>query len=280
MSGTGIIPQPGGGWDEAQCTAALAQLEQLQAQINDLRLAIPRIVEPFHQPFTSTTFKMYAQGAMSSQNGIKALNEHWKSRENQATFEHVRTSFATNPDLSASALTPSHGWREREHDKTNLVLQGHGESIEEAGITLRDEDVSRIIVEFQKKHPGIKLETEEDHHTILIRLMSGSTRLEFRIVIERHADGRHKLLTSCLGLREPFQTVTRCVASRARVNDLEYLLDMIAAYNTVKSTSCAKCARSLDSTMSLPIARRSKQAEIADGTFETVWEAFHEGCIG
>lgn len=27
--------QPGAGWDEAQCIAALAQLEQIQAQVRD-----------------------------------------------------------------------------------------------------------------------------------------------------------------------------------------------------------------------------------------------------
>jgi len=33
MGATEGEAQPGAGWDEAQCTAALAQLEQLQAQV-------------------------------------------------------------------------------------------------------------------------------------------------------------------------------------------------------------------------------------------------------
>lgn len=33
MSVSDSTAQPGAGWDEAQCTAALAQLEQLQAQV-------------------------------------------------------------------------------------------------------------------------------------------------------------------------------------------------------------------------------------------------------
>ena len=33
MSASEPAAQPGAGWDEAQCMAALAQLEQLQAQV-------------------------------------------------------------------------------------------------------------------------------------------------------------------------------------------------------------------------------------------------------
>ena len=32
--------QPGAGWDEAQCMAALAQLEQLQAQVRTQRFVL------------------------------------------------------------------------------------------------------------------------------------------------------------------------------------------------------------------------------------------------
>lgn len=37
MATTESASQPGAGWDEAQCTAALAHLEQLQAQVCDLQ---------------------------------------------------------------------------------------------------------------------------------------------------------------------------------------------------------------------------------------------------
>lgn len=37
MSGEAATAQPGAGWDEAQCTAALAQLERLQQQVNTLK---------------------------------------------------------------------------------------------------------------------------------------------------------------------------------------------------------------------------------------------------
>ncbi|CBX99833.1 hypothetical protein LEMA_P074220.1 [Plenodomus lingam JN3] len=257
MTGTEHPGQVDDGWDEAQCTSALAHLERLQAQIDDLRLAIPQIVEPFHQPFTSTTFKQYAQGAMSSQNGIKSLNEQWNSLENQKTFEHVRKSYATNSDLSASTTIPSYGWQERARSNTDPVQNVHSDVIEENCAVLSDKDVSRIIVEFQKKRPDIKLETQDDDQTILMYFISTSKKLEFRIVIERDANGRHKLAADCLGPKELLQAITRCIASRPNANDLEYLLDMLAAYKTMKPPSCAKCAKILDQTMLPPTARRS-----------------------
>lgn len=54
---------------------------------------------------------------------------------------------------------------------------------------------------------------------------------------------------------------------------------MIVAYKTVKGTSCAKCQNLLDAAAMIPTARRSKQVTDANDTTETVWEAFHEGCL-
>lgn len=54
---------------------------------------------------------------------------------------------------------------------------------------------------------------------------------------------------------------------------------MIIAYKTVKGTSCAKCGKLLDDTTLIPTARRSKQVAGANDSSETVWEAFHEGCL-
>lgn len=54
---------------------------------------------------------------------------------------------------------------------------------------------------------------------------------------------------------------------------------MIVAYKTVKGTSCAKCGKLLDDTALIPTARRSKQVMGANEAQETVWEAFHEGCL-
>jgi hypothetical protein len=54
---------------------------------------------------------------------------------------------------------------------------------------------------------------------------------------------------------------------------------MIAAYKTVKATSCAKCSNLIDRFALTPTARRSKKSVGVDDMSETVWEAIHEGCL-
>ncbi|KAF1842484.1 uncharacterized protein K460DRAFT_409892 [Cucurbitaria berberidis CBS 394.84] len=278
MSTTDLAAQPGPGWDEAQCTAALAHLEQLQAQLDDLRLAIPRVIEPFQRPPNPATFKLYAQGVVGSQNDLKNLHEAWRSPETQRTLEQVKLSLTKNADLAASASIPSHGWVERERREGVLKKENRSETVEDFGNILTDEDIAGIVVGFQKTYTNIKLETRDENCSISTRFVSGAVMLKFHISIEREANGRYKLNAECLGTTEPWQAITRCIASRPQVNDLKYLLDMIAAYKTVKGTSCAKCKKLLDNSLLTPTARRSKK--VAGDSPELVWEALHEGCLG
>jgi hypothetical protein len=139
------------------------------SQIDDLRLAIPRIIEPFQQPPSSGMFKEYAQGVRGSQNGIKTLHEQWRSAGITNTFEHTRKSLAANADLSASRSIPRHGWTERERKGRGTHKTSQSESNEESNTTLTDDDIARIITDFQKSHPNIKLEYQDEKHTISVR---------------------------------------------------------------------------------------------------------------
>jgi hypothetical protein len=131
-------------------------------------LAIPRIVEPFHRPPNPGTFRLYAQGALSSQNGIKNLHAQWKDPGVQSIFENTRKSLSMNADLSASSEIPMHGWVERERKMHDSNKDSAGESTDESGFTLTDEDIARIVVEFGKTHPNIKLETQDVNRTISV----------------------------------------------------------------------------------------------------------------
>ncbi|KAJ4377654.1 hypothetical protein N0V83_000482 [Neocucurbitaria cava] len=171
MGTTDSAAQPGAGWNEAQCTAALAQLEQLQvqthdAQIDDLRLAIPRIIEPFHRPSNPNTFRLYAQGVIGSQNSIKDLHDSWKHPEAQRTFEHVKKSYSANADLAASASIPSHGWAERERREGKSKKSDKSEGVEEISAAISEEDTTRIVEDVQKTFPGIKLETQDNRISV------------------------------------------------------------------------------------------------------------------
>jgi hypothetical protein len=185
MSAPDVAGGPGAGWDEAQCASALAQLEQLQAQvqtkstllniiadthkIDDLRLAIPRIIEPFQRPPSAGMFNQYAQGVQGCQNDIKSLHGQWRSPEIQAMFEHTRKSLAANTDLSASSAMPAHGWTEREKKERESQKNNCSESTDDGSTALTDDDVARIVTDFQKSNPSMKLEMSDDGRTMTVR---------------------------------------------------------------------------------------------------------------
>jgi hypothetical protein len=137
-------------------------------QIDDMRLAIPRIIEPFHRPRSSATYKLYADGVLGSQKNLDSLKDQWKSPEMQSTFEHVKQSFGANADLSESVAIPSHGWVERAR-KTKESKKSQGkDNLEDAGAILTDEDISRIVVDFRKAHPNLKVEMRDDDRSISV----------------------------------------------------------------------------------------------------------------
>ena len=135
-------------------------------QIDDLRLAIPQIIEPFHRPPNASTYKLYAQGVLSSQNGLNALKDRWKLPELQSTFEHVKQSFDANPDLSESVSIPSHGWIEREREAKKSTSRTRSDKVEDSGAIFTDSDVSRVVAEFRNAHPNLKVEMSDDNHSI------------------------------------------------------------------------------------------------------------------
>jgi hypothetical protein len=137
-------------------------------KINDLRLAIPRIIEPFQRPATPATFKLYAKGVLGSQDNVKSLNQKFRDAEMQSVFEHTKKSLAANTDLSASMSIPSCGWIEREKKERGANQSSRSESMEESGTGLTDEEVAQLLGVFQKTHPTIKLATQDDNRTIIV----------------------------------------------------------------------------------------------------------------
>jgi hypothetical protein len=172
-------------WEEEHCATALAQLEMLQNQVRinhtaccsltniwqvmKMRSAIPQVVMPFMQPMTSDTYKAYARGVMGTQSDIESLRVHWKSDETQKIFAHTTKSFATNPDLSACASIPAYGWTEREQKENKAKNSSCRGSEDNINTIITDEDISQIIVDFQKTHPNIKLDLQDENRTILVR---------------------------------------------------------------------------------------------------------------
>ena len=122
---------------------------------------MPHIIEPFHRSPNPTTFKSYAHGAISAQNGTTNLSEQWKDPKTQEIFEHVKQSLKANTNLSASASIPAHGWAERVRKRGESKKSTGKDSLEETTSILTDQQVSGILEEFQKRYPQIKLDTQD-----------------------------------------------------------------------------------------------------------------------
>lgn len=155
----------------------IAECNNSHAQIDDLRLAIPRIIEPFHRPPNPSTFKLYSQGVIGSQNGIKALNEAWRAPEVQEILAHTKKSFDADQDLAACASVPSYGWIERERRERELQ-KGPSEktAAEDQSNELDDEMISRVIAEVQGTQPNITLQVQSDIQCIIVWPMTDSQR--------------------------------------------------------------------------------------------------------
>ncbi|KAF2115792.1 mediator complex subunit 27-domain-containing protein [Lophiotrema nucula] len=277
--------QPSSSWDEERCKAALAQLERLQTQatqLDDLRMTIPRVVEPFNSNLTSgpVIYKQFSTAAVSSQNNIKAFRAQWQSPETQSILNHAKESLEKSDDLSAGAQVAKFGWVQSELAEKEKTSRSKHDKKDIADDKLDKETIGKMLEEFKTANSKTKIETKDGNRDILFSFVADGLRLKFRVTIEEEAGGRRKVNAECMGTAKPFSSISRSVASRPQANDLKYLLDMIAAYKNIRATTCAKCQKLLDSSATVPTARRSKP--VANGTEppQTVWEAFHESCLG
>lgn len=139
-------------------------------QVDNLRLAIPRIIEPFHRPANPLTFKLYAQGVIDSQTGVRNLNQEWRAPDTQDIFEHTKKSHAANADLSASTSIPDYGWIERERKNLKPQAGGQKESAD-AGLSLSGTDMAHIVEGFKTAHPNIKLDSQDENRLLSVSML-------------------------------------------------------------------------------------------------------------
>lgn len=271
-------------WDEAQCEAALAELERLQDKVAALRLVIPRVITPLEIPCSpAELLLLFKKGIVDGQTNLKDFREQWGRDDLQNILQYAQGSYSTDKDLSEGGKVGQYGWAQKEiveKSKPRGKKRNHSETDAEPVEALTTEIIAEKLRALRTAHPSINIATKEDHRDIMIRFISGGMRLRFHILIGQDANERDKLDATCVGAAEPCTTITRCIASRPRANDLKYLLDMIGAYKNVDG-ECTKCGDYYDHLVLFPTAKRSKQVPVAEGSEEstTVWEPFHEGCL-
>lgn len=195
-------------------------------------------------------FKGFKRSIDQSNAGIKSLRTQWHSSETQELFEHAKESLSKNADLSAAGQVSQYGWTERAASQREAAKRkDQGKKVkEEVHVSLSKEEVARMVEEFRKKHPSIKVHAALGGNNFTVRayastfsiplsssrltlwrskiqFISGSLNHKFDVAIEQQdANGPCKLNAECLGVAEPFLSITRCISSRPQANDLQYLL--------------------------------------------------------
>lgn len=272
-----------GPWDEARCIAALATLEKLQDQLDELRLVVPNLVAPFTSPQDSpqAVSSDFRRTAIAVQKSQQVFDRTWKSEDVQDILAHATQSLRADPDLTKGASVQRYGWIDVAEKHQRPAKSKEKRSRGKGGDAEDKFDASAImpaINAFKEAHPDFKVDVEEGR-MITIMFKVSSMVLKFQVTCNVDPGNHATFMVECPGNIPLFSAITRCIASRPRPNDLSYLLDMIAAYTNTRTAKCAKCGKLLDNAALSPAARRSKQATNADGNQQTVWEPFHEACL-
>ncbi|KAF2500566.1 hypothetical protein BU16DRAFT_451866 [Lophium mytilinum] len=274
-------PQTPTGMDEAECVAALAYLEKLQDQLQDLRLTMPRILGPLRTPHPSPAalYQDFRHASMSSVNDLKKFRITWQSPETQSLFQKAKESLKANPKLEGHNDVPRYGWIEEAESAGGLGSKKVAKADDGAGSEELEAEYAGILAKFKEDHPNLKVTIESDNQIITIGYKVSMLYLKFRVVRTKEANGKGKLDVESSGAMALSPAITRCLASRPNPNSLRNLLEMIAAYTDLRKTRCAKCTKLADSSGLTPAARRRKFVDKGEAGSEVVWESFHEGCL-
>ncbi|KAF2086581.1 hypothetical protein K490DRAFT_43612 [Saccharata proteae CBS 121410] len=271
-------------WDESQCQNALASLERLQDQLDELRMTIPSLITPLRTYHESpeSLHRDFKHTVIAAHRRLNNFGKTWKSEATQEILARARESRQTDPDLSPGANVPRYGWvdtvAEEKKPSDGAGTQGM-EGFKAVAAKHESLDVKSIIDAYTKAHPKFKVDLGEPSRKITILFKVPSLILKFVIGYIQDAEGTSVSSVECPGTMGLFPAITRCLATRPNPRSLEYLLEMIAAYTDTRKAPCAKCGKLLDRNALTPAARRSEITKDADGDDTTTWRPIHEACL-
>nr|POF03798.1 hypothetical protein CFP56_21554 [Quercus suber] len=105
-------------WEGGQYEAALAHLERLQCQIDNMRSTIPSIISPLFQP-SSTKAVMFIdlkKAAVQATDDLKRFRQTWKDENAQSYFRRATESLEKDSNLEVAKTLPRYGWLDEEED--------------------------------------------------------------------------------------------------------------------------------------------------------------------
>ncbi|KAF2232456.1 hypothetical protein EV356DRAFT_534571 [Viridothelium virens] len=270
-------------WDEDQCHAALGRLEQLRDQLDELRLSIPAIIEPLTTTGINAQehFRRFKEAAQSEHSRHDRFRATWHSGPIAEALEYTSLSRKQGQTRPNGVRLPKYGWND-DHDPINRGTdkqeEVNGDSNGSPGS--QTEDTESVVKAFQQRHPECHIDSYISEQKIQIAVPAPLGPISFTIKKrERPQNEGPRWDVECLGSMTLYLAITRCLASRPNGNDLNYTLEMIAAYKDARRAPCMTCGKMVDKTMQTAPARRSKTVKTEDGKSQDVWEAFHEGCL-
>lgn len=183
------------------------------------------------------------------------------------------------------------GWKEEAEKVRGVKRKREVADDGEGRGALGDEEVGRRVEGFGKRYlkEGIKavFETTPEWKVDVRFKSTDGMDLHFEVGKATTEGGRSKFAitgpetppNATKGETKLFQAIERWLGKRAKQNDLDYSLDMVAAYKDLRAARCVQCKRVMDKDGVFPAVRSLAKSKQENGTEEMKWIARHESCV-
>ncbi|KAF2425239.1 hypothetical protein EJ08DRAFT_700468 [Tothia fuscella] len=283
-------------WTESQYITSLATLETLQTRINALRSAIPSLMHLLGSPPSTpeVLFKEFIRRTEGPSRGIVALKEELEREDVRRIVERGGWGMQRKGGVREGAMglckpVERFEWVDRvgEEGKKGVKRKiGEVEGVNENGKVEGDEEMEGRLRGYAEKFEQVKAaEWDKETQIIKIKVQTPIGKASFTIKRKIVRDKAVYDLKgpACKeenrGLFVLYNAIGRCLESRPQTGNLDYILDMIAAYKDLREAKCDKCKELLDDFAMTPAARRSKMVKSKGKGDQTVWVALHESCL-
>ncbi|KAL1650220.1 hypothetical protein SLS58_001031 [Diplodia intermedia] len=165
VKGTEAAAAAGGDWDEAHLVEALAALEQLQDQMDELRSIVPNLTAPFlvSQDSPEALSRDFKQAAIAEAKRLQAFERKWKSEDVQDILAHAAQSVKANPDLTKGATITRYGWvdmaeKQQKPAKSKEKSRGKGGDADDH---TGPSSIEPTVTAFKEAHPNFQVGVDE-----------------------------------------------------------------------------------------------------------------------
>ncbi|KAF1812968.1 hypothetical protein P152DRAFT_458141 [Eremomyces bilateralis CBS 781.70] len=272
---TSVNPPPAPSWSEDELIEALALLENMQEQLDLLRTIPAGIIRALGATHLSPEdyFQNFLVPAHGGSRRLNKFSTDWHGAPVRGIVEHASAREKEDADLSAGLTVPKYGWRELA--RSNARVKKEGEDGERG---TKREEVEELVKGFDEQTE--KATVNFDKESLVIKIQLKVPQWKLRFVLNPEFDDQDHVVyqVECVGSKPAQTSITRCMNKRPAAGDLQYLLDMIGAYQDAPFVTCAICNKTVNQQVIHPTGRRRKEIKNDDGTTETVWEPYHESC--